>query len=133
MKFWKYLFMFLLGCFIYSLIEIAARGYTHWSMCLTGGFCLAMLYGINNRFSYISIWLRAVLGAVIITGAEFVVGFLVNIRHSWNVWDYSDMPLNIGGQICFPYSIGWFFLSFAGYGICYAVRKKFSYDTGYES
>ena len=30
-------FSFLMGFFIYSLIEIAARGYTHWTMALTGG------------------------------------------------------------------------------------------------
>lgn len=126
MKFWKYLFMFLLGCFIYSLIEIAARGYTHWSMCLTGGFCLAMLYGINNRFSYISIWLRAVLGAVIITGAEFVVGFLVNIRHSWNVWDYSYMPMNFMGQICLVYSVIWYGLCFVGFYICSRADRRLS-------
>ena len=30
-------FMFLLGCFIYSLLEIATRGYTHWTMTLLCG------------------------------------------------------------------------------------------------
>ena len=27
------------------------------------------------------------------------------------MWDYSDMPLNLAGQICVPYSILWMFLS----------------------
>ena len=34
---YEYGIMFLLGCFIYSLLEIAARGYTHWTMTLLGG------------------------------------------------------------------------------------------------
>ena len=42
-------FSFLMGFFIYSLIEIAARGYTHWTMALTGGLVLSILYDINSR------------------------------------------------------------------------------------
>lgn len=38
---YEYGIMFLLGCFIYSLLEIAARGYTHWTMTLLGGISAA--------------------------------------------------------------------------------------------
>ena len=48
MKFSQYVFSFLMGYFIYSMIEIINRGYTHWTMSLTGGFILALLYSINS-------------------------------------------------------------------------------------
>ena len=37
MKLSQLIFSFLMGYFSYSLIEILLRGYTHWTMCLTGG------------------------------------------------------------------------------------------------
>ena len=36
---------------------------------------------------------------------------IVNIILQWNVWDYSNVPFNVMGQICLPFSIIWFFLS----------------------
>ena len=32
-------------------------------------------------------------------------------RLGLNIWDYSNMPLNLWGQICLPFSCLWFFLS----------------------
>ena len=122
------MYIFLIGAFMYSLIEIASRGFTHWTMCITGGLCLVLLYEADYLLKELPLGVKCIAGAVIITFMEFTVGTIVNNRLHWNVWDYSDMPLNIGVQICFPYSIGWFFLSFAGYGICYAVRKKLKYS-----
>ena len=36
--------VFIIGGLMYALIEISARGYTHWSMVLTGGLCLTLMY-----------------------------------------------------------------------------------------
>jgi len=35
----------------------------------------------------------------------------VNIVLGWEVWDYSQLPLNIMGQVCLLYSGMWFFIS----------------------
>jgi uncharacterized membrane protein len=51
------------------------------------------------------------LGAIIITGLEFLTGVLVNLWLGLSVWDYSYMPFNLLGQICLPYSILWLLLS----------------------
>lgn len=122
------MYIFLIGAFMYSLIEIATRGYTHWTMCLTGGVCLAMLYEADYLLKELPLGIKCVAGGIIITFMEFSVGTVVNRYMHWNVWDYSDMPLNLNGQICFPYSICWFFLSFAGYAVCYAVRKRLNQE-----
>ena len=39
----EYLGLFLLGAAGYSLLEVLWRGYTHWTMGVTGGLFLAIL------------------------------------------------------------------------------------------
>lgn len=117
------IYAFLFGCFLYSLIEIAARGFTHWSMTLTGGICFSYIYHITNG-SKMSLVRKCAAGAVFITSVEFLVGIYDNIIMKWNVWDYSDMPANILGQICLPFSLLWFLLCFAGCFLSRAINKK---------
>ena len=50
-------------------------------------------------------------GAGIITGLELISGIIVNIILDWNVWDYSNLPGNLLGQICPQFTVLWFFLS----------------------
>lgn len=54
---------------------------------------------------------QCLLGAGIITVLEFITGIIVNIILGWNVWDYSDRPFNLLGQICLKDSFYWIFLS----------------------
>lgn len=114
----EFAYVFLFGCFMYSLMEIAARGYTHWSMTLTGGVCFAYIYHVTNERK-MPLFLKCAAGTLFITSAEFAVGIFDNIIMKWNVWDYSDMPANLLGQICIPFSVLWFVLCFAG---CYLSR-----------
>ncbi|MBQ8349720.1 MAG: hypothetical protein IJY19_08785 [Ruminococcus sp.] len=125
MKLSQYTFAFLMGYFIYSLIEIINRGYTHWTMALTGGFVLAILYAVNSRRT-MTLIKSCFIGAVIITSIEFTVGVFDNIIMRWNVWDYSDMPFNILGQICPHFSLYWFLLCIPSYYLCMFIRKRFS-------
>ena len=55
--------------------------------------------------------LQMVQGAAIVTALELLVGLIVNRWLGWNVWDYSDMPGNLWGQVCLPFAVAWFFLS----------------------
>lgn len=105
--------LFAVGAAGYSLIEIAFRGHTHWTMALTGGCCAVALEKMHRRCrrqkkSAAGICAR---GALIITAAEFAVGLVVNRLLGWKVWDYSDRPLNILGQICPLFSGLWFLLN----------------------
>ncbi len=56
--------------------------------------------------------LKCFLGALIITAVELIFGLIFNLKYHMQVWDYSNMPLNLLGQICLPFSILWFALSF---------------------
>ena len=78
MKFSQGIFAFLMGYFIYSMIEIINRGYTHWTMALTGGAVLTILYAINCRRT-MTLIKSCFIGTFIITSIEFAVGIFVNI------------------------------------------------------
>lgn len=125
MKLSQQLFAFLMGYFIYSLLEIVMRGYTHWTMSLTGGTVLSLLYLINSRRT-MTLIRSCFIGALIITAIEFAVGVFDNIIMHWNVWDYSDVPMNLFGQICLPYSCFWFLLCIPAYYFCRLMRKQFA-------
>lgn len=109
----KTLILFLVGGIAYITIELLYRGHSHWTMFLLGGLCFILIGGINNYISWdMLLWKQMLLGSVIITLLEFVCGCIVNLLLHWNVWDYSNLPFNILGQICLPFSILWFFISF---------------------
>ncbi|MDE6092948.1 MAG: putative ABC transporter permease [Ruminococcus sp.] len=113
-----------MGYFIYSLVEIVNRGYTHWTMSLTGGIILTILYSLNSRRT-MTLIKSCFAGSIIITAIEFAVGVFDNIIMHWNVWDYSDMPFNLLGQICLLFSCYWFLLCIPAYYLCRLMRKRF--------
>ncbi len=117
-------FAFLMGFFLYALVEIAGRGYTHWTMCLTGGLILALLYSLNRRRT-LPLLKHCLSGALLITAVELPVGIFDNLIMHWDVWDYSDLPFNFLGQICLFFSLYWFILCIPAYFICSAIRRVF--------
>ena len=94
------------------IIELLWRGNSHWSMFVLGGLCFLIIGLINEQSrGKIPLILQMSISAVIITALEFVTGYIVNIKLDMNVWNYSDLPYNIMGQVCLLYTILWFFLS----------------------
>ena len=108
----KYIFIFLVGGIGYGLIEVAFRGFTHWSMIITGGSAFISIYLVNEAFPSMSILLKSVVGCLIITLLEFTVGLIVNKLYAFGVWDYTGMPGNILGVISINFSLCWFAISF---------------------
>lgn len=106
----EYGIVFMVGSVGYALVELVWRGRTHWTMMLTGGACLALIYLTERRYPRAPRWKRCLVGTQVITLAELAVGFLVNVLLGWAVWDYSCLPLNLFGQICPLYSALWFLL-----------------------
>ena len=49
--------------------------------------------------------------ACIITGVEFLAGCILNLWLKLGVWDYSNLPFNILGQICIPFTLLWYIIS----------------------
>ena len=106
----KYIYLFFIGGIGYYLLEVLYRGYSHWSMAITGGICLGVLYAISIGIPTKSIVMKALIGCLAITVIEFIVGMIVNINLGLEVWDYSDLPMNLYGQVCLWFTIIWFAL-----------------------
>lgn len=100
-----YLIVGVVGGILYLLVEILYRGYSHWSMFLLGGiaflFCGIQGRAVKWRDPFIKQIIRC---GIFITAAELITGLIVNRWLGLSVWDYSDLPFNVMGQIC-PYFI----------------------------
>lgn len=121
----EYGLSFLFGAVAYPVIEILWRGHTYFSMSLLGGICMAFIYFVYHRFSYRSLFFRALLATGMISAWELFFGAILNLVLKLRVWDYSDMPLNFMGQICLPYASLWLLLSFPAFFVCHYLRALF--------
>ena len=114
--------VFALGGIAYGLLELLWRGWTHWTMPICGGICFLIMYVISKlNIPLIRKWILSAAGIVTV---EFYTGCLVNLAFGWNVWDYSDMPHNLLGQICLRFSLMWLALSIPGTALCSLLRKE---------
>ena len=108
----EYITLGWIGGSTYVTLEILWRNKSHWSMFILGMICFILLGLINEILPWKTpIELQAVIGSCIITICEFITGCIVNLQLHWDVWDYSDIPFNILGQICLPFSLIWIVIS----------------------
>lgn len=103
--------VFLLGAAGYAGLELLWRGYTHWTMALTGGVVLVGLTRLRAHVCHAGAFARCMSGAACITAAEFVVGCTINRRYHMRVWDYTDERGNLLGQVCPKYAALWVLLA----------------------
>ncbi len=129
-KYKKYAIITIVGGLYYFLLEVLWRGYSHWTMIMTGGACVLFLYLINDKLSSVPFLARCALGSLIITAAELAVGLVVNVWLGWDVWDYSDKSFNIMGQICLNSSLIWFLLCIPGFAASRIVKEIFAAAEG---
>ena len=47
----EYIAIYSAGGMMYSAVEVAYRGYTHWTMFAAGGACFVILYIIEKLFT----------------------------------------------------------------------------------
>lgn len=100
------------GGLIYCWMEYFWRGWTHWSMLIIAFILSFLLDQMNTRLRWDTpLWVHAIMGGILITGIELVAGLVLNVQLGFCVWDYSNHPWNLWGQICVPYSILWIFLA----------------------
>ena len=101
-----------IGGLIYAMIELVFRGRTHWTMFIVGGLCFWLIGLVNEVIPWeVAFWKQCLLGSLIVTVVEFFSGCIINLGLGWNVWDYSNLPLNLLGQICLPFSLLWILIS----------------------
>ena len=99
------------GC-VYFLIEMAWRGHSHWTMAVLGGVCFVLIGDINELIPWnMPLILQGAIGSGIVTVLELVSGIILNLWLGLGIWDYSNMPFNLLGQICLPFTLLWVALS----------------------
>lgn len=113
----EYMAVYLAGAAGYGMLEILWRGWTHWTMLLVGGLCVCIMYWIANR-TPLKLWQKWVLSAVVITTVEYFAGLVINLHFQWHVWDYSNQPGNLLGQICPAFFVLWLGISIPGIWVC---------------
>ena len=108
----KILILFLIGGTIYYCTEMLCRGHSHYSMFILGGIDFLLIGAINEYIDWnMKLLHQAIIGSGIITITEFITGYIVNLKLHLEIWDYSNLPLNILGQICLPFSLLWIAVS----------------------
>ncbi len=112
-KLLQHIVIAVIGGLTYMGIEILWRGHTHWTMGVLGGVCFVLIGLLDEWQDHPPLWLQMVQGAVLVTALELITGLIVNRWLGWNVWDYSDMPGNLWGQVCPQFAAAWLVLSWA--------------------
>jgi len=121
---------FLMGM-VYFVIEgiwrIPKGGYANISMLFVGGLCGLLIGSVNQfpKFYNISVWKQAIIGTIIVLVVEYISGYVLNIKMSLDIWDYSDMYFNINGQICLEFGLLWLLLMPAAIWLEDFIRFKF--------
>lgn len=86
--------------------QFVNRGFLNGPICPIYGFGVLGVVLALEPVSDNLYWLF--LGSVALTTAiEFVTGWALEALFHARWWDYSDMPLNIMGYVCLPFSILW--------------------------
>ena len=122
MVFLEFFSIYVVGAIGYGALETLWRGYTHWTMIVTGGACACLMHLIATRMND-PLWKKWIMCMAAVTAVEFVVGCQVNLRLGWHVWDYSNMLLNLMGQICPLFSLFWFLLSIPCVYVSRALKR----------
>lgn len=108
----KMVVLLLIGGTTYFSIEMLWRGHSHWTMALVGGVCFILIGAINEYLPWeLGMIQQAFIGASIVTAVELIAGLILNVWLKLGIWDYSNMPFNLWGQICLPFFFAWLALS----------------------
>lgn len=99
-------FGFVAGC-IYLLIELAWRGYTHWTMLPLAAVIFVCAGLLDEQAHPPPFWAQVVIGACIATALELAAGLILNVWLGLGIWDYSHLPGNVLGQICPQFTAAW--------------------------
>lgn len=125
-SFLKYLFLFWFGGSFYITLEVIYRSRSHWSMGILAGLVFIAIGALNNLWGWdVSLIIQTLAGTAIATIGEFVTGCIVNLWLGWNVWDYSNMPYNLLGQICPQFIALWVPISLLAIVLDDVIRWRF--------
>ena len=131
MKVIKSLVMFIAGFCAFITIEVLFRGYSYAMSGVMGGMAVIALDKINDEISWeTDLAMQALIGGAFVTAMEFAVGAIAKYTNILpQMWDYTDVPFNLGGIICLPFTIAWTLLSVLAIFLADAINYYIFEDT----
>lgn len=110
--------MFVIGCVVGFVVEtlfcLVTKGTVECRSSLVigpfntvygvGALALYLCLGRLGKKNIVQLFL---VGAVLGTVVEFLCSFLQEVVFGTISWDYSNMPLNIGGRVCILFTVFW--------------------------
>lgn len=122
--------LFLTGFCIYITMEVLFRGYSYPLMGVVGGISLVLIDKINDYISWdLDLIIQSILGGIIITGLELIVGLIDKHYLFIDMWDYSNLAFNFEGKICLLFSCIWCLLAMVGIFLSDAFNYYMFRDT----
>lgn len=116
MKIYELLLYFFIYSFLGWCTEVAFatvkerrfvnRGFLNGPLCPIYGVGVSSVVTLLAGFQD-NLLLLYLSSLVLVTVIEGVTGYIMDriFHHKW--WDYTGLPLNIGGYVCLPFSIAW--------------------------
>ena len=92
---------------IYLLIELAWRGRTHWTMLPLAAVIFVCAGILDEQENPPPFWAQVAIGTIWATALELIAGLILNVWMGLGIWDYSNLPGNVLGQICPQFTAAW--------------------------
>ena len=91
---------------MYYGFEMVFRGFSHWTMFVLGGICM-VFFTVQGQMVHWEdpLWMQILRCIIFVTAMEFITGIIVNKWLHLAVWDYSNQPFQLFGQICLPFMV----------------------------
>ena len=121
----KYAFLVWFGGSTYVTLEVFWRARSHWTMFVLAAVVFIMIGLLNEIWTKWNLLIQTLVGTGIATVLEFIAGLVVNVILRWDVWDYSNLPGNIMGQICPQFMILWALIVVVAIILDDVIRWKF--------
>ena len=121
----KYAFLVWFGGSTYVTLEVFWRARSHWTMFVLAAVVFIMIGLLNEIWTKWNLLIQTLVGTGIATVLEFITGLVVNVILRWDVWDYSNLPGNIMGQICPQFMILWALIVVVAIILDDVIRWKF--------
>lgn len=105
-NFVKYILLLTFSGYTYVCMELLFRGRSDITMMFCASICVIPMIYLNNKFTYeVDFLLQIALSAIHATLIEYCFGMIFNTNY--HIWDYRNIPFNVDGQICLPFSLVW--------------------------
>lgn len=102
------------GGAVYFLLEVAFKTATghperiSWTMLVLAVVLCVPVERAGAELPWeCPLWLQAAVCASLVTCVEFLAGCVLNLWLGMDIWDYSNLPMNLLGQVCLPFFFVW--------------------------